>query len=334
MKKNNFILFLILCSCANHNIPDTASPNVQIPPNTSVAFVDLNGNFYPENWRTEIGQYKRTSSLYLTAKKNNVSEVLANYETKKLAEYRQNLLDKKRVFIFVHGYNNDAAKAKRNYNLLRTKIKIDAIEDGVIEFYWDGLVSKDPIGSGKIWFNATGYSQMAGEFGLRKILNEIHNSDIFIISHSRGASVVLSALSNPPYDPNFRTSTQNLGIVVDNNTPLAENGNSIVAVMLAPAVGDIDFKMADDTNSYRSFSSQLKKVHITVNRNDPALKKFIGLGNKFNPTTLGFDRSDYDRLNSKYEFFTFDSFDGQNNHSFDVYLNNPKFQKMVETYIK
>lgn len=334
MKKLNFIFFLILCSCATHNIPNTENPNVQIPPNTSVAFVDLNGNFYPENWSTEIGPYKRTSSLYLTAKKNNVLEALNNFETKKLAEYRQNLLNKKRVFIFVHGYNNDTAKAKRNYDLLRTKITIHRTEDEVIEFYWDGLVSKDPIGSGKIWFNATGYSQMAGEFGLRKILNEIHNKDIFIISHSRGASVVLSALSNPPYDPDFRTATKSLGIAVDNNTPLAENNNRIVSIMLAPAVGEIDFRMVNDTKVYRKFSLQLKKIHITVNKDDPTLKKYIGLENKFNPTTLGYDKTAYDHLNNYYGFFTYDNFDGQNDHSFHVYINDPKFQQMVKAYIK
>jgi len=64
---------------------------------------------------------------------------------------------------------------------------------------------------------------------------------------------------------------------------------------------------------------------------DSALKKIVGLQNKFNLTILEFDRSDYNRLNSKYGFF---NFDGQNDRSFDVYLNNPKFQKMTEAYIK
>lgn len=334
MKKFQLFVFLILFSCATHNIPTSANPNVHIPPNTSVAFVDLNGNFYPENWDTEIGPYKKTSSLYLTAKMKNALPTLTNFEAKRLSEYRNKVLNKKRVFVFVHGYNNGVAKAKRNYDLLRTKININDATDEVIEFYWDGLVSGNPVGSGKIWFNAVGYSQMAGEFGLRKILNEIYDKDIYIISHSRGASVILSSLSNPPYDPKFRAATENLGIPVDNAVPLAENGNRIVAVMLAPAVGDIDFKMVDDTTKYRKFSSQLKKMHITVNKNDPALKKFVGLQNSFNATTLGYDRSDYDSLNSKYHFLTLNNFDGQKSHSFDVYLNNPKFQKMIENYIK
>lgn len=336
MKKFYLIIWLciILCSCSANNIPTSTNPNIQIPPNTSVAFVDLNGNFYPENWNTQIGPYKKTSSLYLTAKKNNIAYILTNFETKKLAEYHQNILNKKRVFIFVHGYNNDAAKTKRNYDLLRTKINLDPIQDEIIEFYWDGLVSKDPIGSAKIWFYATGYSQMAGEFGLRKILNEIHNKDIFIISHSRGASVVLSSLSNPPYNDDFRRDTEKLGIAVDNEIPLSENTNRIVCIMLAPAIGEIDFTKQSDNEAYRTFSSQLKNIHITINKDDIVLKKFVGLQRKFNPTTLGYDKKAYNNLKSTYNFFTVDNFDGQNSHSFDVYINNPKFQQMVETYIK
>ncbi|KPH13188.1 alpha/beta hydrolase [Chryseobacterium sp. ERMR1:04] len=333
MNKFYFYIYMIVCSCATHNIPSSGNPNIQIPPNTTVAFVDLNGNFYPEKWETQIGPYKKKSSLYLTAKKNNTIETLTNFENQNLAKYHQNVLNKKRIFIFVHGYNNSAAKVKLNYDLLCAKINIDPIQDEVIEFYWDGLVSKDPIGSGRIWFYATGNSQMAGEFGLRKILNEIYDKDIIIISHSRGASVVLSSLSNPPYDDDFRRNTEKLGITIDNKIPLAENGNRIISIMLAPAVGEVDFKKEKDTGSFRSFSSQLKKIHITINKNDPVLKKFVGLKGKFNPTTLGFDITAYNNLKSTYNFFTVDNFDGQNNHSFNVYINNDKFEQMIKKYI-
>jgi len=334
MKNLFLIAFLAICSCASYNVPSADSPNKDIPPNTSLAVVDLNGNFYPDNWRTEIGPQKRKSSLFLTAQANGDLDKLRNFETKKLAEYRKNVSDKKRVFIFVHGYNNDAKKAKRNYDLLRTKININQASDEVIEFYWDGLVSKDPVGSSKIWFNAVGYSQMAGEWALRKIINQIYNKDIYIISHSRGASVVLSALSNPPYDPNFRNATESLGIAVDNPVPLSENNNKIVSIMLAPAIGQIDFKMDDNYNKFRSFSNQLKSINITVNKNDPALNKYVGLADKFNETTLGRDRTDFDNLNKHYGIMTLTNFDGQKDHSFTTYINNVKFKKMVENYIK
>ncbi|MFS4473637.1 alpha/beta hydrolase [Chryseobacterium sp. T20] len=336
MKKHYLIicLYIILCSCRTNNIPNSTNPNIQIPPNTTVAFVDLNGNFYTENWDTQIGPYKKTSSLYLTAQQNNTTHILTNFETKKLAEYHRDVSNKKRVFIFVHGYNNNEAKSKKNYDLLRTKINIDPTQDQIIEFYWDGLTSNNPFSSARIWFYATGYSQMAGEFGLRKILNEIHNKDIFIISHSRGASVVLSSLSNPPYNDKFRRDTESLGIAVDNNTPLSENANRIVCIMLAPAIGEIDFTKQSDNRAYRNFSPQLKNIHITTNKDDYVLKKFIGLQNELNPTTLGYNDRAYNNLKSTYSFFTVDNFDGQNSHSFDVYINNPKFQKMIDTYVK
>ncbi|RYZ83897.1 MAG: alpha/beta hydrolase, partial [Moraxellaceae bacterium] len=302
MKRYMAILLLMLLACGSHNNPQEIIPNRHVDPNTIVAFVDMNGNFYPDNWETSIGPYRRHSSLFLTAKRRNVLTTLTNFEKSNLNASATVLKNKKRVFIFVHGYNNSAKESKANYDLLRTKLRLDPIQDEVIEFYWDGMVSKTMSGSAKIWFNATGYSQMAGEFGLRKILNQISGKDIYIISHSRGASVVLSAISNPPYAPSFRSDTERLGIQVDNPEPLAENNNNIVCLMMAPAVGEIDFRQVRDYQKFRAFSKQLSAIHITVNKDDQILNKFLNKANNFNPTTLGHDTIAYNTLNPVYKF--------------------------------
>lgn len=327
-----FVSILMVC-CASHNVPSGTTPNVFIQPNVIKAFVDLNGNFYPDNWQQTIGPYERTSSLYLTAKKNNVLNVLEDFETKKLEEFKKILKDKKRVFIFIHGFNKPEEKSKISYNNLMTKININPKTDEVIEFYWDGLTSNDPLGSGKIWFNATGYSQMAGEFGLRKILNIIYNKDIILISHSRGASVVLSALSNPPFDPDFYKKTKNLGIPISNPNPLQENDNRIISIMLAPAIGEIDFAEETDTNKYRKFSSQLKSIDITINNNDPVLNKFVGFSGYFNPTNLGYELSVYKKLHPAYNFITYKDFTGQKSHDFNKYVENPLFLEILKKYL-
>jgi hypothetical protein len=327
------LILLLLTSCrAIHNVPTAASPNIHIAPNISIAYVDLNGNFYPDQWAQKIGPYERKSSLYLTAKRNGKLQELTAFEANKLTDIKIVTSNKKRIFIFVHGYNNDASLSKINYDNIRKKIRIDPVNDEVIEFYWDGLVAHNPGSSAKIWFNAAGYSQMAGEFGLRSILNQIYGKDIILISHSRGASVVLSALSNPPYNPKFYATTNNLGIPIGNKTPLAENNNRIISIMLAPAIGEIDFTR-EDNNTYRPFSEQLKKIHITINETDPVLNKFIGLPGSFNATTLGHDLKAYNNLQPQYGFFTCDDFTGQKEHDFVKYLDNPKFLEMVKKYI-
>jgi hypothetical protein len=335
MKKSMLFLMLsvIAISCAVHNVPITESPNLKIPSYITVAYVDINGNFYPDQWEQKIGTVGRKSSLYLTAVNNGKLDELTQFEAKKLAEIKTETANKKRVFILIHGYNNDAAVAKLNYANLENKIPIDPANDQVIEFYWDGLVSHDPAGSAKIWFNATGYSQMAGEFALRKILNQINNMDVILISHSRGASVVLSAISNPPFDPDFWNATTDLGIPIGNKTPLRENGNRIVSMMLAPAVGEIDFTKEDDIDNYRSFSSQLKGIHITVNESDPVLKKFVGLQGRFNPTTLGHNLDAYTVLQAHYGLFTYNTFTGQKQHDFVKYVDNPEFLNMIKNYV-
>src|SRR5690606_17943217 len=86
-------------------------------------------------------------------------------------------------------------------------MNINPKTDEIIQFYWDGLTSQSILGGAKIWFDATNYSQMAGEFGLRRILNVISNKEVYIISHSRGASVVVSALNSTIIAENTKQKT-------------------------------------------------------------------------------------------------------------------------------
>jgi esterase/lipase superfamily enzyme len=149
-----------------------------------------------------------------------------------------------RVFILIHGFNNDQKEADAAFQLVEQKIEFKE-KDAIIWFHWDGLVSPKKglarsIGAARIWNNATGFSQMAGMYGLRRILNVIHKPEIYIITHSRGASVFLSALSNPPFKQNFIDDTTWLNI--KGAEPLDKgNTNAIHALFLAPAIGSIVF---------------------------------------------------------------------------------------------
>lgn len=70
------------------------------------------------------------------------------------------------------------------------------------------------------------------------------------MSYSRGASVVLSALSYPAYDPDFREATTRLSYLEPSGSayftpaPLGPGG-PIRVMMLAPAIGAPDFRAPD-----------------------------------------------------------------------------------------
>ena len=198
----------------------------------------------------------------------------------------------------------------------------------MVWFYWDGLVSDEKIGKAQTWNNAVGYSQLAGTHGLRDVLNALHDKEIIIIAHSRGASVVLSALSNPPYRKNFIKDTT--WMEVNGSAPLRDNGNKIKIIFLAPAIGRIDFRTPCyycGDNSFRDLGSQLKRIHYSLNFVDGVLGKSIIPSGKFNPTGFGYNSAEGRALNERYGILTPHSF--TNDHAFTSYIDASTFKEML-----
>jgi len=338
-----FILLLILVSCSiAHNLPTTTSPNSFEKPNIFNSFVDQNGNFYPDNWSRKFGPSASSGkindfSLMKIAIENDSKDELIDFEVQKMEQLAKRLKDSKRVFILVHGFNSDVKASNRSYTYVRDLLNINTAQDQVIRFYWDGLITKNPFGGAKTWFAATSFSQMAGEFGLRRVLNSMRDKDVYIISHSRGASVVLSALSTPAFKEQFAEDTKEIHhINVADANSLKENNNRITCIMLAPAIGLNDFRSKDlykgDT-TYRQITPQVKKVHITINDTDAMLKKVFGfLSSKLEPTDLGYKVDVFNELSKRYPFFEKTDFSGMKSHEFKRYVLNPKFKKILKTY--
>lgn len=334
-----FLLTAIICSCSiSHNRPLSQTPNEFIEPNIVKVFVDQNGTFYPNDWKNTYGEHPKNArrfaySLNTIAKRTNHQEELIRSQNEILKNIEAKANGKKRIFILVHGYNNDETSAHKSFNRIQEKIDYSVENDLFIQYYWDGLVSNTVSGSLKIWFNATGYSQLAGEFGLRKVLNLLSDKEIIIITHSRGASVLLSSLSNPPYAAQFRKQTKDYhDIEIGNKTPLAENRNIIKCIMLAPAVGAIDFQN-DTLGSYRAFSGQVEKFQITINDSDPKLKKYVGfLSDNFNPTNLGYSSKVYQGLKTVYPIIDSTDYSGMQSHAFIDYVNSVKFIEMLHKF--
>lgn len=338
-----FYFFIFLSSCAiQHNFPHSTSPNKTVPPQTTIAFVDQNGSFYPDGWRKIYGKppangRKNAFSLSKIAAEKGIENNLHDFENSYLTKLGKHLNTKKRVIILVHGYNAEEQEITEDYERIQHKLDLNS-SDEVVQFYWDGLYTRNLFSGMKIWFDASDYSQYAGKFGLRKILNTLSKKDVYIISHSRGASVVLSAISSAALD-----SVKMADVVAHHyidsaksNNILYNRNNKITFIALAPAIGKANF----ETKAIEKFSAgrivftpQLKVMHITTNGNDLMLKKVMGaLSDKLVPTDLGFKPDYFGELSRAYPFMKRSDFSGQKSHEFTRYIQNPKFDQLLEIY--
>lgn len=333
------MIFLITsCATVSHNIPTSQVPNNFINPNISSAYVDQNGNFYPNQWRERFGvpptnATRKEYSLMKIATENGFSQDLTKFENAHLSSFANRVKKKNRIIIFVHGINNDYMQSLTNYNKARTFMDLNAQKDEVVNFYWDGLKTTSLFGAAKVWVSATTNSKLAGEYGLRRILNSVSNKEIYIISHSRGAAVVLSAIANPALKPTEKRIAEEFHHVeIEDAKPLEENGNKIYSIMLAPAIGVTDFQNED--KQYKVFSPQLKLIHSTINKTDFVLGKGKTgvLSKSFTSTDFGFNPETHDEIAKQYNLCEATDFTGQKSHEFRDYINNPKFKEILKKF--
>lgn len=333
------IVIALLMSCsAMHNVPESQVPNNFINPNVTSAYVDQNGSFFPRKWKEIFGNAPKNAtrkdySLMKLAKENNIENILINAENEHLSDFANRIKHKNRIIIFVHGINNSYLESLSNYNIAKSLMDLNVKKDEVVNFYWDGLKTNNIFGAAKVWVSATTNSQLAGENGLRRLLNMIKNKEVYIISHSRGASVVLSALADPALKITEKKIVQKYHhLNINEIEELKENGNRIYSIMLAPAVGVVDFK--DEKGNYKSYSDQLKSIHSTINGTDFVLGKGkTGLLSKIlTPTDFGYNPKTFAELNHQYLFLKMTDFTGQKSHDFKDYINNPKFKEILIQY--
>lgn len=322
------LAFAFLTGCYSHSFPSASRfvfprstdctnsvPETCARANTAQVFADANGTFYPSGWRDHLtprSPWGAGSLLNETTGNDRTDaafrRLIDSDQPRQLAELASFGRDADRIFILVHGYNNTTEEADAAYTLVEDRLDLHPT-DRIIRFYWDGLTSDNLFGSGKIWFNAVGNSELVGTRGLRAVLNQFRGKSIYLISHSRGTSVILSALGNPIFDPEFIRVTRRRmeswpGNEPDvfNPAPLLPNGNNIHVLVLAPAVDRIDFcheRMQPPPGSsgsvycgpenLRSLGDQVQSFRYSVNCLDPVLRKYVGLQNRFNPTGLGTD---------------------------------------------
>jgi Alpha/beta hydrolase of unknown function (DUF900) len=355
----------LLSGCAyRNNYPVTqAFPQVAEDPAAMRVYVDANGTFYPNDWRDKCGaacaKIKRGFSLLTTSlsASDYRAHIVAD-EKRQMALVADYVAKHRRLYILIHGFNTDEDDARESYDRIRDRIAREP-GDGIIEFYWDGLAklpSKEAFSLAPLafWKAATGHSQTAGSRGLRRILAVAKDRDIFLISHSRGASVALSALSNPPYSDGFLTKTERLDFDLTDGVDGSPNflrppplpidtGNRIHLLMLAPAIGCIDFSRADVARrparimeaegcvDVRPLRGEVRFLGYTLNDKDGVLGKFVLPSNWYSATDFGFKPKLGEILGKRWPVMRpFPILAKPHGHDFDCYIADVEFGEMLE----
>lgn len=355
----------LLSGCAyRNNYPDTVKfPIISNNPAVLGLYVDANGTFFPDGWRDQCGQNCKPIRRDFSLLKQSISaqafraHILTD-EARQIEIVKTYLARHRRIFILVHGFNTNEEKVRTAYALVRKRVALQP-DDGVIEFFWDGLVkvpadrawSLAPL---KFWRDAAVNSQTGGARGLRRILALAQNRTLVLISHSRGASVVLSALSNPPYREKVLARIERRDLFTNdgingspgflNPAPLpSQSGNKIKLLMLAPAIGCIDFQrpdfryraartMSDDgCKNVRPLPPEVDFFGYTVNEGDIILGKSILPSSWYEATDFGYknDLGFALRKAEKWDFMQNYDLANKHGHDFRCYAADAEFGTML-----
>lgn len=225
-------------------------------------------------------------------------------EVRQLRELREFSQRHKRIFVLVHGYNTSVTDADLPFSIIEEQLDLKP-GDGVIRFYWDGLIGKG-AGAIKIWFKAASDSQLVGsrapalrcpKFPSVKYMSSRTVGEGISCHERARQSCVRIRISRK------NQSRSQLGQVIPLNSgpkPLVDQENNIHVLLLAPAIDRIDFcdSAQQPRNSkgfvrskLRPLGTQVKSFGYTVNPDDPVLGKFIFSSHAFNPTGLGYTPS-------------------------------------------
>jgi hypothetical protein len=159
------------------------------------------------------------------------------------------------LVVLIHGCNNTYPEARRSYHLAQLVIRerLPELRPVFLEVYWDAL-SGNPFA---LWGPAQENSERVG-VGLRRFLSALgEETPIRVITHSRGAAVICSAL--------------------DGDAPLPKD---VRIGLLAPAIGPDDLVK-------RVGEGRVRLVLVGINEDDPVTTKGIVPATWFGDTSLG-----------------------------------------------
>lgn len=196
MNQGNWILavvFLALSACAGrHVIPE--SNYASVGERTVRAAFDQNGDTYPRttadvDWSSfrpsfsdkNFGGAFSLKEHYKQSGGKDWDAVQHRARKDVAAELNNALTDGGTLVVLIHGFNNRYFEAGKAYELMRERVKIDDKRVVFLEVFWDGLRLRNEkaiSGYATFWPNALTYSNLAGNYGLRSLLNSIEKTSI------------------------------------------------------------------------------------------------------------------------------------------------------------
>lgn len=286
MKYILLLSILALEGCAGlHSMPPTNYSSAS-DDFTYRVFFDQYGDPYPSSPSAEMPKQKtfgRNTAFSIRTHMKDTNQpyddvTIAKHYVELVTSISNRLTENSKLVFLIHGYNNSYSEANSSFEYIKNYLKSKSDTDFVfLEVYWDGLFKgrfSSPLPFA-YWFDSLTYSNIAGQVGLRKLINRLpDNTDLTVITHSRGAGVIFSAISDPVYDQHI--------VVPEYEAYTGENLSSLNIVSIAPAVGN-----GHPLEDLSEVLGERAKVFIGFNENDPALQKSkVGSG-PFGDTSLG-----------------------------------------------
>lgn len=272
---------LALGGCAGYHSMPPQNYSLVAAANTRLIKLvfDQNGNLYPQS--------PDPSGLPLPeqAPSNNAAFDLAAYYRSRGLTYdrdatlraaassiRQALTSAPgaRLVFLIKGFNNSYRENDDEYAWVRQRIS-DYNPSGdfvFVQVYWDALFKGKRTAPAPLAYfgESMTYSNLAGMCGLRPLLELLPDGTrATFLTHSRGAAVALSAISDPLFDPTIR---------VPCTPPPLRSGKLADAALVAfaPAIGDGHMREKDGRVDLDMYSN-LAGLYVGFARNDSATSK-------------------------------------------------------------
>ncbi len=180
------------------------------------------------------------------------------------------------LVVLIHGINNTYDEARRSYKLARMQMRqLTGRSDlRFLEVYWDGRTG-DPLA---LWASARETSKWAG-LGLRPLFRALDPGiAVRVVTHSRGAAVISSALWDLPLREGEEAETR---FAAAQKREPAPDARRYRVAMLVPAMPGEDFDSCP--------RGGLERVIVGVNPDDPVVGKGMLPATWFGSTDLGSD---------------------------------------------
>lgn len=296
------VLLLTLTGCAGRHVrPDSGYAMSEPPMTLRVAF-DQDGSIYPRDsarvaWDTyelrRVGAASGRYGLRLKEIKDSADqrpytpELRAALQRDAIDRLNRMLVGQDTLVILIHGFNEQYDDAKKNFDTFRAALF--PARYPILEVYWDGLTIPFREKAGEFsglsrlsfWPEAVLYSSLAGQFGLRPLLEGIDRPvDVRILTFSRGAAVALSAVSNSKFDDQYKDRYAKAPFAMSN-----PRLRSVKMGLVAAAVGTGHINTESDTQL-----GQPVEIISGLNPHDFAVSKSVFSTRTYGDTSLGGNR--------------------------------------------